>query len=116
MGADYNSHFLSMYTIFIQQLQLILPQGTNIPAAYEQGSDDEQAFVQNLALFFTAFFRVCCHIKPHSRPTIRAMIFSRQIHAASGSLSQAFKAICIILQKQGSSGETEAVMTLQCCL
>jgi hypothetical protein len=27
-------------------------------AAYRAGSDDEQAFVQDLALFFTSFFRV----------------------------------------------------------
>ena len=58
IGAEYNKHFESLYKIFIQQLRLILPLGTNIPAAYEQGSDEEQAFVQNLALFFTAFFKV----------------------------------------------------------
>lgn len=58
MGPEYNSHFASLYKIFIQQLQLILPPSTNIPSAYEQGSDEEQAFVQNLALFFTAFFKV----------------------------------------------------------
>lgn len=29
----------------------------NIPEAYANGSDDEQTFVANLALFFTGFFR-----------------------------------------------------------
>lgn len=29
----------------------------NIPEAYANGSEDEQAFVANLALFFTGFFR-----------------------------------------------------------
>ena len=58
VGPEYNPHFERLYQVVIQQLQLILPQSTNIPSAYEQGSDEEQAFVQNLALFFTAFFRV----------------------------------------------------------
>jgi hypothetical protein len=44
----------------MQQLQQILPQGVNIAEAYEQGTDEQQAFVQNLALFFTGFFKVRC--------------------------------------------------------
>lgn len=58
VGEEHNSHFVSMYVIFIQQLQVILPQWGAIPSAYEQGSDEEQGFIQNLALFFTAFFKV----------------------------------------------------------
>jgi exportin-1 len=42
----------------MQQLQQILPQGVNIAEAYEHGTDEQQAFVQNLALFFTGFFKV----------------------------------------------------------
>jgi hypothetical protein len=34
-----------------------MPPGTNIPEAYSRGSDEDQAFVQNLAIFLTAFFR-----------------------------------------------------------
>jgi hypothetical protein len=34
------------------------PPGTNIEAAYASGTDEQQAFVQNLALFYTSFFRV----------------------------------------------------------
>lgn len=41
----------------------VLPPGTDIPAAFAGGSDEEQAFVQNLALFLTSFFRV----RPDSR-------------------------------------------------
>jgi hypothetical protein len=33
--------------------------GTDLVAAYRASTDDEQAFVQDLALFFTSFFRVC---------------------------------------------------------
>ncbi|KAK9807779.1 hypothetical protein WJX72_008954 [[Myrmecia] bisecta] len=58
VGPEYNAHFESMYKIFVGQLQLVLAPGTNIPQAYEHGTDEEQAFVQNLALFFTSFFRV----------------------------------------------------------
>jgi hypothetical protein len=31
--------------------------GTNIPEAYANGSSDDQAFFQNLALFLTGFFK-----------------------------------------------------------
>jgi exportin-1 len=58
VGQEYNGHFEQLFKAFITQLSTILPPGTNIPAAYERGSDEEQDFVQNLALFFTAFFRV----------------------------------------------------------
>lgn len=58
VGPEFAKEFEKLYRVFIQQLQVVLPQGTNIPVAYEHGSDEEQAFVQNLALFFTAFFKV----------------------------------------------------------
>lgn len=57
VGPEYNVKFGSMYNIFAGQLAALLPPGTNIPAAYAAGSDEDQAFVQNLALFFTAFFK-----------------------------------------------------------
>jgi exportin-1 len=47
-----------LYVFFMQQLHGVLPPGTDIPSAYEQGSDEDQAFVQNLALFFTTFLKV----------------------------------------------------------
>jgi len=55
-GDFYNMQYVKMYTIFMMQLQAILPPGS-IPNAYANGSNDEQAFIQNLALFFTAFFK-----------------------------------------------------------
>ena len=57
-GEDLNKHFEKLYLVFIQQLQVVLPPGTNIPVAYESGTEEEQNFVQNLALFLTAFFKV----------------------------------------------------------
>ncbi|KAK9798116.1 hypothetical protein WJX73_000475 [Symbiochloris irregularis] len=57
VAAEYNPHFQRLFTIFMSQLQGVLAPAVNIPLAYENGSDEEQAFIQNLALFFTAFFR-----------------------------------------------------------
>ncbi|KAG0570872.1 hypothetical protein M758_6G185900 [Ceratodon purpureus] len=56
-GDYYNAQFVKLYTIFMVQLQVILPPGTNVPEAYGNGSDEDQAFIQNLAIFFTSFFK-----------------------------------------------------------
>ncbi|KAJ4958081.1 hypothetical protein NE237_025192 [Protea cynaroides] len=56
-GDHYNAQYVKIYNIFLVQLQNILPAGTNIPDAYAHGSSEEQAFIQNLALFFTSFFK-----------------------------------------------------------
>ncbi|KAG8487173.1 hypothetical protein CXB51_020831 [Gossypium anomalum] len=56
-GDYYDVHYVKMYNIFMVQLQSILPPTTNIPEAYAQGSSEEQAFIQNLALFFTSFYK-----------------------------------------------------------
>ncbi|KAG1368297.1 protein EXPORTIN 1A [Cocos nucifera] len=60
-GDFYNMQYVNMYTIFMVQLQSILPPGTNIPDAYANGSNEEQAFIQNLALLFTSFYKA--HIR-----------------------------------------------------
>ncbi|CAM6105957.1 unnamed protein product [Calypogeia fissa] len=56
-GDFYDAQFVKLYTIFMVQLQVILARGTHIPDAYSSGSDDDQAFIQNLALFFTSFYK-----------------------------------------------------------
>ncbi|KAI4330800.1 hypothetical protein MLD38_029049 [Melastoma candidum] len=56
-GDYYNVQYVNMYNIFIVQLQAILPPNTSIPEAYAHGSSEEQAFIQNLALFFTSFYK-----------------------------------------------------------
>lgn len=58
VGPEHNTHFEGLFKVWITQLSTILPAGTNIPAAYERGSDQDQDFVQNLAIFLTTFFRV----------------------------------------------------------
>ncbi|XVF56527.1 hypothetical protein PTKIN_Ptkin06aG0128200 [Pterospermum kingtungense] len=58
-GDYYNVQYVKMYDIFMVQLQTILPSITNLPEAFAQGTSEEQAFIQNLALFFTSFYKVC---------------------------------------------------------
>ncbi|KAL0299807.1 UNVERIFIED_CONTAM: protein EXPORTIN 1A [Sesamum radiatum] len=56
-GDFYNMQYVKMYTIFMVQLQNILPPTTNFVEAYANGTTEEQAFIQNLALFFTSFYK-----------------------------------------------------------
>lgn len=58
MGPEFNPQFEQFYKIFMTQLQVVVPPNVNIPEAYERGTDEQQKFVQNLALFFTGFFKV----------------------------------------------------------
>ncbi|XP_073009328.1 protein EXPORTIN 1A [Typha latifolia] len=72
-GDFYDMKYAKMYTVFMIQLQTILPPGTNIPDAYANGSSEEQAFVQNLALFFTSFYK--SHVRVlESTPENRAAL------------------------------------------
>ncbi len=57
VGEEHDAKFVGLYSVFMSQLAGILPTGTDIPQAYANGSDADQAFVQNLALFLTSFFR-----------------------------------------------------------
>ncbi|XP_042053265.1 protein EXPORTIN 1A-like [Salvia splendens] len=60
-GDFYNMEYVKMYSIFMVQLQAIVPSTTNFVEAYANGNSEEQAFIQNLALFFTSFYK--CHIR-----------------------------------------------------
>ncbi|KAL1550627.1 Exportin-1 [Salvia divinorum] len=60
-GDFYNTEYVKMYSIFMVQLQAIVPSTTNFVEAYANGNSEEQAFIQNLALFFTSFYK--CHIR-----------------------------------------------------
>eukprot|EP00884_Botryococcus_braunii_P004854 jgi/Botrbrau1/1436/Bobra.0063s0127.1 len=55
---EFNQQFSALYIFFMQQLHTVLPPQTDIPSAYDHGTDDDQAFVQNLALFFTTFLKL----------------------------------------------------------
>ncbi|XP_057540823.1 protein EXPORTIN 1A isoform X3 [Amaranthus tricolor] len=73
-GDFYNAQYVKMYNIFMVQLQAILPPTTNIPDAYTNGSTDEQAFIQNLALFFTSFFKSHIRVLEASQETIASLL------------------------------------------
>ncbi|KAL9689395.1 hypothetical protein QQ045_009780 [Rhodiola kirilowii] len=73
-GEFYNAQYVKMYNIFMVQLQTILPLSTNIPEAYTQGSSEEQAFIQNLALFFTSFYKSHIQILESSQDSMETLL------------------------------------------
>ncbi|PRQ60684.1 putative armadillo-like helical protein [Rosa chinensis] len=73
-GDFYNAQYVKMYTIFMVQLQTILPTTTNIPEAYANGSGEEQAFIQNLALFFTSFYKSHIRVLETNPENVNALL------------------------------------------
>lgn len=73
-GEFYNVQYVKMYNIFMVQLQTILPSTTNIPQAYANGSSDEQAFIQNLALFLTSFNKSHIRVLETTQENIAALL------------------------------------------
>jgi exportin-1 len=63
MPPEFNQHFGTFFRMFSQQLVTVLPPNTNLQQAYDSGTDEQQAFVQNLALFFTGFFKVRVRVR-----------------------------------------------------
>merc|ERR1711963_1337307 len=53
----YDEKFIALFTETMTQLEGMLPVETNIKDAFKQGSDQEQMFIQNLAMFFCAFLK-----------------------------------------------------------
>lgn len=54
---QYGEQFVVMFTLVMNQLKQMLPLSTNIREAYKNGQDDEQNFIQNLALFLCTFLK-----------------------------------------------------------
>ncbi|XP_044468960.1 protein EXPORTIN 1A [Mangifera indica] len=73
-GDFYNGQYVNMYNVFMVQLQTILPPATNIPEAYAHGSSEEQAFIQNLALFFTSFYKFHIRVLESTQENINALL------------------------------------------
>ncbi|GLT95335.1 hypothetical protein SLE2022_130230 [Rubroshorea leprosula] len=73
-GDYYDVQYVKMYTVFMVQLQAILPTTTNIPEAYAHGNSEEQAFIQNLALFFTSFYKFHIRVLENSQENISALL------------------------------------------
>ncbi|KAK1431645.1 hypothetical protein QVD17_08152 [Tagetes erecta] len=73
-GDFYDVQYVKMYNIFMVQLQTVLPTNTNIPNAYTNGSSEEQAFIQNLALFFTSFYKFHIRVLESSQENINSLL------------------------------------------
>ncbi|XP_047329646.1 protein EXPORTIN 1A [Impatiens glandulifera] len=73
-GDFYNVQYVKMYNVFIVQLQTILPHNTNVPDAYANGSSEEQAFLQNLALFFTSFYKAHIRVLESSAENVSMLL------------------------------------------
>lgn len=56
--TQYDDRFRLLFLSFMKQLTVVLPQNTDIAAAYEESRDDvDQGFIMDLALFLTGFFK-----------------------------------------------------------
>jgi len=53
----YEEEFVTLYTLTLEKLKTMLPLTTNLKQAYANGRDDEQHFIQNLALFLCSFLK-----------------------------------------------------------
>ncbi|XP_024969324.1 protein EXPORTIN 1A isoform X2 [Cynara cardunculus var. scolymus] len=73
-GDFYNMQYVNMYNIFMVQLQTVLPTSANIPDAYAHGSSEEQAFIQNLALFFTSFYKFHIRVLESTQENINSLL------------------------------------------
>lgn len=56
-NAQYKEQFVVLYTLTMAQMKQMLPLTTNLKEAYTNGRDDEQNFIQNLALFLCSFLK-----------------------------------------------------------
>uniref|UniRef100_H2YXR3 Exportin-1 n=1 Tax=Ciona savignyi TaxID=51511 RepID=H2YXR3_CIOSA len=57
VAGKYDEQFLKLFSHTMQQLKQMLPPNVNMKAAYASGSDTEQNFIQNLALFLCTFLK-----------------------------------------------------------
>ncbi|XP_075225600.1 exportin-1 emb [Lycorma delicatula] len=55
--TNYDEMFITLFTQTMNQLEMMLPLNTNIREAYAVGQDQEQNFIQNLAMFLCTFLK-----------------------------------------------------------
>lgn len=92
----YEEQFVTLLVQTMDQLQLVLPLSTNIREAYASGSDQEQVFIQNLALF------LCTYLKEHGQ------LIEKRSHTLS-TLMNALRYLVLI-------SEVEEVEVFKICL
>ncbi|RKO97956.1 hypothetical protein CXG81DRAFT_9513 [Caulochytrium protostelioides] len=60
--GTHDDRFVLLFNMTLGSVVQMLPTNTNIPRFYEEGSDDDEQFLQNLALFLTSFMST--HLLP----------------------------------------------------
>lgn len=55
--SNYDTMFVTLFTETMTKLQEMLPSSTNIREAYSVGRDQDQNFIQNLAMFLCTFLK-----------------------------------------------------------
>lgn len=55
MGGEYNEAFIKLFDMIMRVVVKIVPPDTDLTEVYENASDADQQFIQNLALFLSAF-------------------------------------------------------------
>jgi exportin-1 len=58
ISNDYNTKFINMFAGVMTAVNRMIPTHTDIKAAYETSSDDDQQLINNLALFLTNFLGI----------------------------------------------------------
>ena len=59
-GIEARAHedqFCELFSLTMGQLKTMLPLTTNLKDAYKSGRDDEQNFIQNMALFISTILK-----------------------------------------------------------
>ncbi|XP_063534495.1 exportin-1 [Cydia strobilella] len=60
--SNYEDQFVALLVQTMDQLETMLPLTTNIRDAYAAGRDQEQVFIQNLALFLCTYLKEHCQL------------------------------------------------------
>ncbi|KAG0256031.1 Karyopherin transporter [Mortierella polycephala] len=74
VAADYNDKFVILFNIVMTSVAKTIPIGGNIAKMYENASDDEQQYIQSLALFLTGFLGA--HLKLVENPQNRDVLLA----------------------------------------
>lgn len=75
VDPEYERRYVALFGGFAERLAAILPPDTDVAAAYAAGTDEDEAFVQYLAIFLTSLFRhhlAALEAAPELRPHLLA--------------------------------------------
>ncbi|KAJ3215232.1 Karyopherin transporter [Clydaea vesicula] len=55
VGAEYNERFVKLFIMVMEVIQKLIPVDQDLMSIYDNANDEDQEFIQNLALFLTTF-------------------------------------------------------------